>query len=534
MQISSDTLTVILNDIFLSFTMTYGILDTQGGEAMQFYEKLTFIMNLTQTSNRELAQAVLIDPATISRLRTGKRGVPRNPEPLRSMALFFAGRCSSEYQRRALSEMTGVKRIITAKREQLSEFLFYWLCGDTDGVERFMRTFESLTIEGFSSGTWTVPNKITPKGNFVYYGNEGKRAAVRALYQHLLTQQEPGTICILADESDDWLMEDYDFASNLQAGLMTSLKRGFQICHIVPSIYSGDQILESLIRWIPLYMTGKVNAFFYPHIRDRLYRHTIIMEPGKIALASHSMADRRSSYATMLTTDARLLQATEEEFQDYLSMCRPMLQTYSDPQMLFRCFMRYISPHGFRIQKLRSLSAVTAPTGLITETIEQRKDPELKQLGELYLQEIKRMEQDKDPYNLIDIVQLASAEQVRAGTVPITSTCGSVGVLYYTPETYAQHLKKILHILDTYENYHFIPLDVASENESMLMVKENYRALLVHNSEPFTVFEISQPQIVALYREYLLRIANRHGYTGIHRNKIKSQIRELIRELLDK
>ena len=56
-------------------------------------------------------------------------------------------------------------------------------------------------------------------------------------------------------------------------------------------------------------MTGRVSAYFYPHIRDRLYRHSIIMVPDQIALASHSMAGRRSSYATMLTTDSRLVQA---------------------------------------------------------------------------------------------------------------------------------------------------------------------------------------------------------------------------------
>ena len=63
------------------------------------------------------------------------------------------------------------------------------------------------------------------------------------------------------------------------------------------------------------------------------------------------------------------------------------------------------------------------------------------------------------------------------------------------------------------------------------MVKENHRALLVHASEPFTVFEISQPEIVAIYREYLLRLAEKVGYKGTHRTKIKSKLRELIREL---
>ena len=115
---------------------------------MQFYEKLIFVMNLTQTTNRELALAAQVDPSIISRFRSGKRGIPRNLEPLRSMADFLAERCTGEYQRRALSEMAGVRRVLMDKQDQLSEFLFCWLCGDADGVERFMRSFESLTIKG--------------------------------------------------------------------------------------------------------------------------------------------------------------------------------------------------------------------------------------------------------------------------------------------------------------------------------------------------------------------------------------------------
>lgn len=496
---------------------------------MQFYEKLIFIMNLTQTQNKELAQAIQVDPSIISRLRNGKRGVPRNPELLRSMALYFSERCNTEYQRRALSELAGVKRIITSKRNQLSEFLFHWLSGNADGVERFMRTFESLKIGDAASDVELYSQTITSKGNFIYYGNEGKRAAVRAVYQHLQSLSEPCKICILADETDDWLMEDYDFTARMQAGLLACLQRGFEICHIIPSIYSGDQILESLCRWMPLYITGKVRAYFYPHIRDRLHRHTIILLPGQIALASHSMAGQRSSYATMMTTDTRLIQATETEFQDYLSMCRPMLNTYTQLQDLLQCFVNFHSSHGYCIQKILSLSGVTAPLEIINGVIERREEEELKDLGEIYYQELEK--QDQDQYNRIEIVHLASAEQVRAGTVPIICSYGTPKILYYTPETYALHLKNILHIMATYDTYHFVPLEEPTEYESAIMVKENHKALLVHTSEPFTIFEITQPEIVALYREYLLRLAEKQGYTGIHRTRIKSRLRELIREL---
>ncbi|WP_270430563.1 MULTISPECIES: hypothetical protein [Anaerostipes] len=67
--------------------------------------------------------------------------------------------------------------------------------------------------------------------------------------------------------------------------------------------------------------------------------------------------------------------------------------------------------------------------------------------------------------------------------------------------------------------------------DSTLMLKENHRALLVHLSDPFTVLEISQPDIVVLYREYLFLSAEKTGYTGIHRRKIMSKLRRLIQEL---
>lgn len=499
---------------------------------MQLYEKIDFMMNLTQTTNRELAGGIQIDPSLVSRLRNGKRGAPRNQELLRSMAVFFSGRCSTEYQRRAISEIVGIKRAITAKTGQLSEILFYWFCGEVDEVDRFIQDFETLKID--ESVPRTIQDSQMPvlKGTCLYYGNEGKRNAVRAAYRHLLSlHPAPGPIYVFMDETDDWLIEDYDFTSGIYKGIKEILEQGFHIHQITPSIYSGDQILETLSRCIPLYMTGRVTAYFYPHIRDRLYRHSLFMIPGIAAVTSYAMAGQGSSYYTMVTTDPPMLRTLESEFRDYLSLCRPMLTACSEPQKLVSCFIKFLSAGGCGIQQLISLSAETAPRELMEYCIDKSENEDLKNLGRRYLQEMNHLEQDRENYNLIDIVCLASAQQVRDGLVPIITSCGTPEILYYTPETYSLHLTNILHLLETCENYHFVPLKGTFDKESVLMVKENHRALLVHLSNPFTVFEISQPEIVSLYREHLIRLAEKHGYTGFHRSKIKSQIRELIREL---
>lgn len=64
---------------------------------MQFSNKLNFLMNITNTSNKELAEGISVDRSLISLLRSGKRKTPRNHDHIRHMASFFARRCTADF-----------------------------------------------------------------------------------------------------------------------------------------------------------------------------------------------------------------------------------------------------------------------------------------------------------------------------------------------------------------------------------------------------------------------------------------------------
>ena len=498
---------------------------------MQFYEKLIFLLNLTQTSNRMLAHELQVDPSLISRLRTGTRGVPHNREHIKVMSSYFARKCTTEYQRQALSGMLGIKLALTMKTEQLSEILYYWLGGDADEVGRFMRTFETFLV-GEVDTSQKIESCDLKADNMAYYGKEGKRAAARAVYQHLLSMEKPCTVFLYSDESDDWISEDFDFHNNLQLWGLTLLQRGFRFCQIAPPAVSADMAFESLIRWTPLYMTGQVDAYFYPRLRDNVHRRTLLVIPGEIAMTSDSVASQRDCTATILTADSRLTESYMVQFQEYLSLCRPMQRIYTRPEQLMQCFTQFLSLNGARIQMVTSLSAETAPPELMTYCMEKIQQPNLKKLGGMYLQELDLIEENRENFEFIDIAYLAGAQEVRDGKVPIILSYGDNDMpLYYTPETYVLHLKNILEILKSNDNYHFIPLNTQTEENGTIMLKDIQRALLVRTTPPLTVFEISQPDIIQLFREHLFKIANRIGYTGVSRSKIMSQLKERIREL---
>lgn len=498
---------------------------------IQFYEKLIFLMNLIQVSNRTLAQELGVDPSLISRLRTGARGIPHNREHVRLMAQFFAKGCTTEYQRQALSEMLESRAALTMRQVRLSELIYYWLCGENDKVRQFMQTLETVSLN-HEADNRPPESKEPPMNSSIYYGNEGKREAAYIMLQYLRSLEKPCTVLLLMEESDDWMTEDYEFSQCWQGTTLSLLQRGFTFCQISPPTTLADRAFSSMTRWLPLYLTGRVDAFFYPRLRDNVYHRSLVVVPGKIALSSCSVGNQPSSYFTALTTDPRLTHAYADEFRDYLSMCKPMLNTYHTSEKLMKSFTRFLYASGTRIQKAGSLSADTAPQALLDDCVRKTGVSNLERLGRLYLQEFDLIQNNQEKYELIDIAPLASAEEVRAGKVPIVFSYGlGTPILFYTPETYVLHLKNILNIMENCSNYHFVPIESRGSSEGILMAREGQQALLVRTAPPFTVFELSSPDLVRLFQENLYRVADRIGYLGIHRIKIMSRIKELIREL---
>ena len=74
---------------------------------MVFQDKLIFLIELTSTSNKQLADAIRVDPSLISRLCSGNRQVPQNAEYLEAMADFFTSRFKTKCQIDALSDIIG-------------------------------------------------------------------------------------------------------------------------------------------------------------------------------------------------------------------------------------------------------------------------------------------------------------------------------------------------------------------------------------------------------------------------------------------
>ena len=503
---------------------------------MQFSNKLNFLMNITNTSNKELAEGISVDRSLISLLRSGKRKTPRNHDHIRRMASFFARRCTADFQFHALAEMLEKPELRSGmSTELLVDHLYHWLLGDTSVLERVLENITSIppVPDLPSEGPLTYPPIQGEGQTQFFYGNAGKREATRYIINIAKQIDQRASIYFVSDVNLEWLFEDYQFMDELSAALTTIFQRGCTLYHIMPSLNFMNRYVESLRYWLPIYASGQAKVYYYPRLRDNLYRRSLILMPGLCVQATTSIGDE-TDLITVTSTDRQLVNAFDTQFHQELALCRPALISHKDPDAFITCFRELLNDNSPVIHKISKPSPYTLPRELLDSYIQSTPDSIWKKTMEMNIENTELFEKKISQTSFIELCPLASAEEVRSGKVLFaTSYAVQDGHPVYTPETYARHLEHILELMDNYDNYHFVPVKPTERQDYNLFASEAGLTLLLSNTPPAFMLEIRRPELSQACHEYLMRMADLVGYTGIRRSKIRMQINELIQELRD-
>lgn len=507
----------------------------RSGNKMEFSDKLVFLMKITQTSNKELAAGISVDPSLISLLRTGKRKQPQNANHIRNMAAFFSNRCSADFQRNALSEMTGQSAIRSSMPpEILANHIANWLTKDADLTDHLLSGMEAVPADPKQPHEFTEPDvPLPPAGNSsFYFGEEGRREVMKRMMKLISEAETPGSILISSDDNLEWLLSDYTLRQKIQANFMAIAQRGFTIHQIMPAINFLPRFAEALQFWLPIYSTGKAKVYYYPRLRDNLYRRSMIILPGRCVRISSAIGLGSSSDVTMFSTDPDVVNAHIRQFEEHLALCRPALAAHTEFRDFVRLFSEVILRQGNLIAMGFPLPPYTIPHGLFERLIRETDNPNWKATFQSNLEQIADFENLLAQRQCIDISRLATPEEVCSGKVCIGTPFKTyTDQPVYTPETYILHLKNILRLMDQYENYYFVPYDGTDWENYNLIVNGDGPALLIRRHTSPLMIEMQRPGLVLACQEHLLRKAEKIGYDGISKEKSRIQIQSLIKEL---
>jgi len=506
---------------------------------MIFSEKLSALLALTMTKNSELARAIHIDQSQISRMKSGAREQPRKPQLTRLMADYFAKRCSDEYHLSALADLTGNFRIQGDITEhQLSDILFDWLNTKDEikpktRAEHFLYSISQYNADQSGECIFESENWQPQEGDFaIYYGNEGKRQAIADFSKMISSTGKAYNILIVSDECQDWLCEDAKYEALFSQRLHAHVQAGCTFTHISAPTSNIDEALRTIQRWLPAYVTGAIREYYYPWLRDKLFRRTIFVVPGLGALYSESIGDTAPSRMTTFTTVPEVVETYAQKFEDYLALCKPMLEIFTEETMdkLPPYISSIIGGHDKRLHKFSSLPTYMLPSEIMENICKQEGTKIAKQCYDFHLYSAETMEKALKNHKIENMICLASPDAVRNGKVPIPNALLFKKPYFYTVEEYKAHLQNIIDKLESTEKYNVIITNKAAENSLIIFVQGSERAVLIKAENPFTMVNVIESRLASAFCDYLSIMADAERHKQSRQGTIK-QLKEYIASL---
>jgi hypothetical protein len=513
---------------------------------MTFAEKLDLLMKITNTSNIVLARTIAVDASFISRLRRGDRTPARNVTYLQAMAEYFARNCRAEYQRTALwnaiINSSQIRPSETDSLKSLELMIYKWLnekeSPAADSINAFLNgivNFQFKKKEPAAVAEIDNTPYHTASEFEVFYGVKGKQTAVLTFLSLVLKNKNPQTLLLYSDEDMGWLTVDQEFTAQWASLLLQFLKSGNRI-KIIHSINRNfDEMLRGIKEWVPLYMTGAIEPYYYPKNRDGLFHQTLFIAPDTpAAVTSSSVGSGTQNAANFLFTNNETVKALSEEYNNFLHLCRPLMHisTPFNIKEYLSLLAEFEDEKTKTILKADGLTNITMPLSVMNSIMTRLEIPEKEQLLSCHQKRTEKFFEHIQKFNFTVICSLPDPEQILNGEVAVNfSDTLSETQLFYTPDEYRQHLLGIIHLLENYDNFSLYLTNDKHMEGVIVYVREDVGVLVIKTLMPSVVFAINESNMTAAFWDYFHVFLNKESKSTIIRNHALAKIKKIVYKL---
>lgn len=504
---------------------------------MTFAEKLDFLMNITKTTNSALAHSATLDASYISRLRTGKRLMPKDNHMIYSMAIFLVRQFKEDYQKKAL--LDALKLInLPSDSSLLAEEITHWLIKDgensTQQVWRFLSSLSGIANHSEQVGQSDDSKPYFPdEAVSIYYGIEGKRKAAEYFLSEVAVYESPQTLLLFSDEGTTWMTEDATYARKWAELMIRVLSRGNRIKIIHTVSRDLDEMLSAINQWMPLYMSGLIEPYFYPKKRDGIFKRTLFIAPETAAVISNSVGNQVSSSANVLYRDRDAVASFAEEFLQYLRLCRPLMRIFTtrEREGCYATLAEFERGQADALIKTESLSLLTMPKPLFMQILKRTGMDEYDG-GSLHEVRYQCFLENLQSNHFTELISLPDIETVKSGSVKVSmSDTLSGGAVYYTPEEFIAHLEHILALLESFENYHVHLIDKLTEDRYTVYVREELGVIIAKTFQPSVVLAVNEVNMTAAFWDFLKSMIDEKTYRAAKSIDSISVLRNYLAEL---
>ena len=472
-----------------------------------FAEKFDALMNISEVSNSLLGRNVNMNSSHIGRLRSGARALPKKHDYLTNICRYLAKHIEKYYQIIALQKLTGIGKAALSSPEAMTSYLEHWLLHN----EHDTAIATGRLISGFShiiSHPASLPEvKEIPETHKKYspylYGNAGKRKAVEQFFMMILKEEKPQKLLLFSDENMSWLYEDAPFVAKWTELFTQILLKGNRV-HIIHTISRDmNEMLEAVTKWIPIYMSGMIEPYCYPRLRDGVFQRTLFIAPNTAAIVSSSVQQDTDNMLNLFITDRFAIDALVLEYNNYFSLCRPLMNIFKSNNIdeFKQTADRLWLAKGAACLCTAMPPLFSMPRKLVNTLAQQSGNEKLQLLWNKSLASFRRLIKEQSLSLVLLNPTIVKTKDIVL--YPSTTDIFEFDNLSYSKEQYWEHIEHLKQLEKYYKN-----LTVTFRNDiskdMLLYAKDEIGVIMAKADKPTTAFVINERNMVNAFWDYLI------------------------------
>lgn len=469
-----------------------------------FSKNLNELINTLKINIKDMSKYTLCDASSISRIRYGKTKPSEPIEFASKIASYVTNKYANE------TDITKIEKLTNNDGENLYNKVFKYLTNkeenkNNDMIKSFLNNLDKFNLNDYIKAIKfdelkvpTVPFYITKTKN--YFGLEEMKKAELDFLKGTVLSKNNEDIFMCSDMPMEDLAKDIDFSKKWMFGIECLLKKGIHLNIIHNLDRPFNEMMLGLESWIPLYMTGQINPFYFKDISTNIY-HNLTYVSGTLALAGECINNFHKDGKYFLTSNKKEVDYYKTKSNNLLKKANNLMNIYKEENSKsYNLFLDdYLNKDGDRKRILSSLPLFTMSDDLLNEILKNNKVPkkDINKIINYKNEEFNKYNNLLKNNNINDIIYILSKEEFNKNVPSLSlSNIFYDKKIKYSYETYLKHLKETKRFANKNNNYILNISDYLTFNNISITIFDKKQIIISKEENPTIHFVIKHPKLV--------------------------------------
>ena len=469
-----------------------------------FSKNLNELINTLKINIKDMSKYTLCDASSISRMRYGKTKPSEPIEFASKIASYVTNKYANE------TDITKIEKLTNNDGENLYNKVFKYLTNkeenkNNDMIKSFLNNLDKFNLNDYIKAIKfdelkvpTVPFYITKTKN--YFGLEEMKKAELDFLKGTVLSKNNEDIFMCSDMPMEDLAKDIDFSKKWMFGIECLLKKGIHLNIIHNLDRPFNEMMLGLESWIPLYMTGQINPFYFKDISTNIY-HNLTYVSGTLALAGECINNFHKDGKYFLTSNKKEVDYYKTKSNNLLKKANNLMNIYKEENSKsYNLFLDdYLNKDGDRKRILSSLPLFTMSDDLLNEILKNNKVPkkDINKIINYKNEEFNKYNNLLKNNNINDIIYILSKEEFNKNVPSLSlSNIFYDKKIKYSYETYLKHLKETKRFANKNNNYILNISDYLTFNNISITIFDKKQVIISKEENPTIHFVIKHPKLV--------------------------------------